>query len=129
VSLVATRLTWDTTADRAFVFKGALSETATLALLYTKFTSFAFPLRPLLSELELRAAENPSELGSLLDECHSTWVSVRKTLIGPRVEREVKRMEPWSGGMGLVELVSAGIPFLREMKLICAGLWPDETRV
>jgi hypothetical protein len=74
-------------------------------LLYTKFTSFAFPLRPLLAELEKRAGENPSELGSLLDECHATWISVRRTLIGPRVEREIKRMEPSAGGLDIVELV------------------------
>lgn len=82
------------------------SETATIALLYTKFTSLAFPLRPLLAELELRASENPTELGSLLDECHSTWISVRKGLINGRVEREVKAMEPGNAGTGLVDLVS-----------------------
>lgn len=81
-----------------------ISETAAIALLYTKFTSFAFPLRPLLAELELRAAENPTELGSLLDDCHSAWISVRKSLISPRVEREVKRMEPATAG--IVDLVS-----------------------
>ncbi len=92
-------------ADHAPYLQGSLSETATLALLYTKFTSFAFPLRPLLSELEKRAMENPSELGSLLDECHSTWVTVRKSLIGGRVEREIKRMEP--NVTEIVELVSS----------------------
>lgn len=80
-----------------------ISETAAIALLYTKFTSFAFPLRPLLAELELRAAENPTELGSLLDDCHSAWISVRKSLISPRVEREVKRMEPATAG--IIDLV------------------------
>jgi hypothetical protein len=73
-----------------------VSETAAVALLYTKFTSYAFPLRPLLAELELRASENPSELGSLLDDCHAAWISTRKSLISSRVESEVKRMEPGS---------------------------------
>lgn len=92
--------------------RGSLSETATLALLYTKFTSFAFPLRPLLSELEKRAMENPSELGSLLDECHSTWVTVRKSLIGGRVEREIKRMEP--NVTEIVELTRLGCSYLKQ---------------
>lgn len=80
-----------------------ISDTAAIALLYTKFTSFAFPLRPLLAELELRAQENTAELGSLLDDCHSAWISVRKSLISPRVEREVKRMEPATAG--IIDLV------------------------
>ena len=81
-----------------------VSETAAVALLYTKFTSYAFPLRPLLAELELRAGENPSELGSLLDDCHAAWISTRKSLISSRVESEVKRMEP--GSADIVDLVS-----------------------
>lgn len=101
-----------TDVSRRIGERGSLSETATLALLYTKFTSFAFPLRPLLSELEKRAAENPSELGSLLDECHSTWVAVRKSLIGGRVEREIKRMEP--NVTEIVELTRSGCSYLKQ---------------
>lgn len=75
-----------------------------------KFTSFAFPLRPLLAELELRASENAAELGSLLDECHAAWISIRKGLIVPRVEREIKRMEPTTADIvDLVSLTSGGL--------------------
>lgn len=82
-----------------------LSETAVMALLYTKFTSFAFPLRPLLSELELRATNNKEELGTLLEDCHHAWIGVRRHLINPAVEKEIKRMEPTK--MPLVDLVSS----------------------
>ncbi len=85
--------------------QGSLSETATLALIYTKFTSFAFPLRPLLAELEKRATAHPDELGSLLDECHAAWMTARRMLMSPRVEREVKRMEPGASGLPTVDLV------------------------
>jgi hypothetical protein len=76
-----------------------------MALLYTKFTSFAFPLRPLLSELELRAKNNKEELGTLLEDCHHAWIGVRRHLINPAVEKEIKRMEPTK--MPLVDLVSS----------------------
>lgn len=90
------------------------SETAQIALLYQKFTSLAFPLRPLLAELELRAEQNPKELSSLLNECHSTWISVRKTLVNPRVEAEIKRMQPWSNHHDLVDLVRSGCSYLKQ---------------
>lgn len=76
-----------------------------MALIYTKFTSFAFPLRPLLSELELRAKNNKEELGTLLDDCHHAWIGVRRHLINPAVEKEIKRMDPTK--MPLVDLVSS----------------------
>lgn len=91
-----------------------MSETAQLALLYTKFTSLAFPLRPLLAELELRASQNPGELSSLLEECHAAWISVRKTLVNPRVDAEVKRMQPWETHHDLVDLTRTGCSYLKQ---------------
>ncbi|GHJ89697.1 hypothetical protein NliqN6_6099 [Naganishia liquefaciens] len=93
--------------------KFELSETAVMALIYTKFTSFAFPLRPLLSELELRAADNKEELGSFLDDCHHAWIGVRRHLINPAVEKEIKRMEPTTAP--LVELTRAGCTYLKQV--------------
>ncbi|KAI5452425.1 Golgi transport complex subunit 3 [Naganishia albida] len=90
-----------------------LSETAVMALLYTKFTSFAFPLRPLLSELELRAKNNQEELGTLLEDCHHAWIGVRRHLINPAVEKEIKRMEPTK--MPLVDLTRAGCTYLKQV--------------
>lgn len=84
--------------------------------MYTKFTSFAFPLRPLIAELELRASENTVELGALLEDCHTTWIMVRKTLIGPRVEREIKRMEP--GTANVVDLVSWSLCIVGRLVLL-----------
>lgn len=75
-----------------------------MALIYTKFTSFAFPLRPLLAELELRATQNEEELGNLLEDCHHAWIGVRRHLINAAVEKEIKGMEP--NTTPLVDLVN-----------------------
>jgi hypothetical protein len=75
-----------------------------MALIYSKFTSFAFPLRPLLAELELRATQTKEELGNLLEDCHHAWIGVRRHLINPAVEKEIKGMEP--NRTPLVDLVN-----------------------
>lgn len=81
-----------------------LSDTASQALIYNKFTSLSTSLRPLIAELEHRVSLNPNELTSLLSECHSAWVSTRQTLMGVRVSAEIGRMDP--DGYDLVDLVS-----------------------
>ncbi|KAJ9099826.1 hypothetical protein QFC21_003826 [Naganishia friedmannii] len=90
-----------------------LSETAIMALIYTKFTSFAFPLRPLLAELELRATQNKEELGNLLEDCHHAWIGVRRHLINPAVEKEIKGMEP--NKTPLVDLTRDGCTYLKQV--------------
>ncbi|KAJ9118234.1 hypothetical protein QFC22_004141 [Naganishia vaughanmartiniae] len=90
-----------------------LSETAMMALIYTKFTSFAFPLRPLLAELELRATQNKEELGNLLEDCHHAWIGVRRHLINPAVEKEIKGMEP--NTTPLVDLTRDGCTYLKQV--------------
>lgn len=50
-------------------------------------------------------ASNPDELGSLLAECHTTYLTTRRNLIGQRVNAEIGRMDPDKSD--LVDLVSA----------------------
>ncbi|KAK1927132.1 Sec34-like family-domain-containing protein [Papiliotrema laurentii] len=90
----------------------ALSETATQALIYTKFASLASSLRPLIAELENRVKISPNELSSLLAECHSVWVATRQSLIGGRVTDEVARMNPHSSD--LVDLTRTGCSYLKQ---------------
>ena len=81
----------------------SLSETAWQALIYTKFVSLSGALRPLIAELESRAATTPDELASLLAECHGAYMTTRQALMGSRVSNEIGRMNP--GGSELVDLV------------------------
>ena len=80
-----------------------MSETASQALIYTKFVSLSGALRPLIAELETRAVITPDELAALLAECHGAWMTTRQALMGSRVSNEVGRMNP--GGSDLVDLV------------------------
>lgn len=81
-----------------------LSETATNALLYTKFTNAAEPLRILIFELEKRGKLEPAEYSSLLQECYATWFAARSSLLAAPLAEEVRRMEP--GSSDIVKLVS-----------------------
>lgn len=67
------------------------SATQTL-LLYPKFQSAAKALRPLITELEARAARRPDDLSSLLNECHAAYFSSRKQLITSRLIEEIQRI-------------------------------------
>ncbi|WVQ74956.1 hypothetical protein IAR50_004564 [Cryptococcus sp. DSM 104548] len=89
----------------------SLSETATQALIYTKFTSLSTSLRPLLAELEQRVSTNPDELAPLLSECNAAYVSTRRNLMGGRVNEEIGRMNP--NGSDLVDLTRAGCSYLK----------------
>ncbi|RXK41165.1 hypothetical protein M231_01569 [Tremella mesenterica] len=91
----------------------SLSETATHALLYTKFVTLSTSLRPLIAELEHRVSSNPDELAALLGECHSAWVTTRHTLVGHRVNEEITRMEPAKSE--LVDLTRAGCSYLKQV--------------
>lgn len=81
-----------------------MSETASEALIYTKFAALSIALRPLLAELEHRVKITPNELSALLNECHTAWLSTRQQLMGGRVSDEVGRMDP--SVSDLVDLVS-----------------------
>jgi hypothetical protein len=89
------------------LIRQSLSETASQALLYTKFSSLASSLRPLLAELEDRANITPDELAALLGECHTAWVTTRQNLLGSLVYQEVVRMNPSS--TDLVDLVGSSV--------------------
>jgi hypothetical protein len=73
-----------------------LGETALHALLYTKFASQAEDLRLLLVELEKRAAADPDEYASLLEECYATWFGARSALVADSLADEVKQMDPYA---------------------------------
>jgi len=81
-----------------------VSSTALTHLLYSKFASVSAQVSPLLSEMERRASSYPDELFSLLAECHTAYLTARRTLLGPQIAHEVKGMDPAHGD--LVELVS-----------------------
>lgn len=85
----------------------SLSETAIQALVFPKFAALAETCRPLLAQLEDRAARNSSELGPFLTECHTAWIGARAGIIAPRVAEEVKRLDPAVGDV--IDLVR--VPF------------------
>ncbi|GAA99202.1 uncharacterized protein L969DRAFT_382343 [Mixia osmundae IAM 14324] len=97
-----------------------LSEAALDTLLYAKFTQPALlePLRALVFQLESRAASNPEEYQSLLQECYDTWSSIRSQLVGPVLKAEVKRMDP--AKQDIIALTRTGCNYLR---LICIQEW------
>lgn len=72
-------------------------------LLYTRFKSVSTQLSPLLRELERRAQTHPDELAALLSECHTAYLSVRKSLLVGRLTEEIKGLDP--ARTELVELV------------------------
>lgn len=81
-----------------------VSSTALTHLLYSKFASVSAQVSPLLSEMERRASSYPDELLSLLAECHTAYLTARRTLLVPQITNEVKGMDP--AHSDLVELVS-----------------------
>jgi conserved oligomeric Golgi complex subunit 3 len=81
-----------------------VSQTAQTHLLYTRFQSVSNQLAPLLSELERRAQAYPSDLSSLLTECHTAYFAARKALLVPRLSEEIRGLDPMK--TELVELVS-----------------------
>lgn len=69
-------------------------------------------LRPLIAELEQRISTNKHELGQILADCHSAWVTTRQSLMGGRVAEEVGRLNPTKGD--LVDLTRAGCSYLKQ---------------
>lgn len=81
-----------------------MSDTAHLHLLYSKFTMTSIQVAPLLAELERKAIKYPNEVGSLLVECHSAYISSRRSLLLSRVTSDIKGLDLRNSD--LVELVS-----------------------
>ncbi|KAG6856297.1 hypothetical protein H0H87_005710 [Tephrocybe sp. NHM501043] len=96
-----------------------VSTTAQMHLLYTRFKTVSSQLLPLLSELERRARSHPQELSALLDECHTAYFSVRKSLLVGRIMEEIKGLDP--SRTELVELTRAG----QYLETLCDHLYDD----
>ncbi|KDE07396.1 hypothetical protein MVLG_02263 [Microbotryum lychnidis-dioicae p1A1 Lamole] len=95
-----------------------LSETASHALLYTKFSTIAETLRILTYELEKRASVDRNEYGSLLGECYTIWFASRGQLLSAELQEEVRRMDPVASD--LIKLAKAGCNHLRS---VCMAEW------
>ena len=80
-----------------------VSDTAQMHLLYTRFTTVAGQLAPLLGEFERRARTHPEELGALLSECHAAYFGARKSLLVARLTEQIRGLDPTR--TELVELV------------------------
>jgi conserved oligomeric Golgi complex subunit 3 len=80
-----------------------VSDTAQMHLLYTRFTTVAGQLAPLLGEFERRARTHPEELGALLSECHTAYFGARKSLLVVRLSEQIRGLDPTR--TELVELV------------------------
>jgi hypothetical protein len=80
-----------------------VSDTAQMHLLYTRFTTVAGQLAPLLGEFERRARTHPEELGALLSECHAAYFAARKSLLVARLTEQIRGLDPTR--TELVELV------------------------
>ena len=80
-----------------------VSDTAQMHLLYTRFTTVAGQLAPLLGEFEHRARAHPDELGALLSECHVAYFGARKSLLVARLTEQIRGLDPTR--TELVELV------------------------
>jgi conserved oligomeric Golgi complex subunit 3 len=78
-------------------------------LLYTRFTTVAGQLAPLLGEFERRARAHPEELGALLSECHAAYFSARKNLLISRLTEQIRGLDPTR--TELVELVRLFVPY------------------
>ncbi|KAG8822151.1 Golgi transport complex subunit 3 [Serendipita sp. 401] len=90
-----------------------ISTISTTHLLYPKFATMATQMTPLISELERRVVAYPTDLRSLLEECHATYFAIRKSLLTPQIISEVKGLDPAHGD--LVELTRAGCGYLRQL--------------
>ncbi|KAF7300708.1 RRM domain-containing protein [Mycena chlorophos] len=95
-----------------------VSHTAQTHLLYTRFRSITARLAPLLGDLERRAASHPAELSALLSECHSAYLSTRKSLLVGRLVQEIRGLDPER--TELVELTRAGCSYLKQL---CTDEW------
>ncbi|KAH9953767.1 hypothetical protein BGW80DRAFT_1476814 [Lactifluus volemus] len=85
------------------LFEQDVTDTAQMHLLYTRFTTVAGQLAPLLGEFERRAHSHPEELGALLSECHGAYFGARKNLLVSRLTEQIRGLDPTR--TELVELI------------------------
>ncbi|EIN11167.1 Sec34-domain-containing protein [Punctularia strigosozonata HHB-11173 SS5] len=90
-----------------------VSLTAQSHLLYTRFKTVANTVRPLLNELERRAAAHPETLSGLLDDCHQAYFTARRRLLIDRLTEEIRGLDP--SRTELVELTRAGCSYLKQV--------------
>ncbi|KAH9957167.1 Sec34-like family-domain-containing protein [Lactifluus volemus] len=76
------------------LFEQDVTDTAQMHLLYTRFTTVAGQLAPLLGEFERRAHSHPEELGALLSECHGAYFGARKNLLVSRLTEQIRGLDP-----------------------------------
>jgi hypothetical protein len=67
-----------------------VSQTAASHLLYTRFSTVARTVRPLLHALEDRTKENSDALSGVLDDCTNAYFAARRQLLLPRVGEEIR---------------------------------------
>ncbi|KIJ49534.1 hypothetical protein M422DRAFT_160832 [Sphaerobolus stellatus SS14] len=90
-----------------------ISDTAHMHLLYSKFLTASYQVAPLLAELERRAELHPDEISSLLTECHTAYLSTRKSLLTARLIEDIKGLDP--AHSELVELTRSGCTYMRQL--------------
>ncbi|KAI0279908.1 Sec34-like family-domain-containing protein [Russula aff. rugulosa BPL654] len=95
------------------LFEQDVSDTAQMHLLYTRFTTVAGQLAPLLGEFERRARTHPEELGALLSECHAAYFGARKSLLVARLTEQIRGLDPTR--TELVELTRSGCSYLKQL--------------
>ncbi|KAF8490342.1 Sec34-like family-domain-containing protein [Russula emetica] len=95
------------------LFEQDVSDTAQMHLLYTRFTTVAGQLAPLLGEFERRARTHPDELGALLSECHVAYFGARKSLLVARLTEQIRGLDPTR--TELVELTRSGCSYLKQL--------------
>lgn len=95
------------------LFEQDVSDTAQMHLLYTRFTTVAGQLAPLLGEFERRARSHPEELGALLSECHAAYFGARKSLLVSRLTEQIRGLDPTR--TELVELTRSGCSYLKQL--------------
>ncbi|KAH9958352.1 hypothetical protein BGW80DRAFT_1564997 [Lactifluus volemus] len=83
------------------LFEQDVTDTAQMHLLYTRFTTVAGQLAPLLGEFERRAHSHPEELGALLSECHGAYFGARKNLLVSRLTEQIRGLTLRDGTRGI----------------------------
>jgi conserved oligomeric Golgi complex subunit 3 len=74
-----------------------------MPLLYTRFTTVAGQLAPVLGEFDCRAHSHPEDLDALLSECHTAYFGARKNLLVSRLTEQIRSPDPMK--TELVEMV------------------------
>ncbi|MBW0475108.1 hypothetical protein O181_014823 [Austropuccinia psidii MF-1] len=101
--------------------KEDLSSNLIQTLLYDKFEILSTELKPLIEELEKRYGLEPEQYESLINEFFSTWFTVRRQLLSPRLKAEINLMDiSHSQVPNLIKLFRNGSTHLR---MLCLAEW------